>query len=119
MSVVERWGEATVLVVDEDGPPLDGRAFRDLIGDAMGEGADLLVLPVARFPASFWELASGQAGDLFQLSVNYHVRIAVVGDLPEAATGSRSFTALVRESNAGPQHWFLPSMDALRVRLGA
>ena len=117
MSTLEPWGGSTVLVVDEDGPALDGRAFRDLVGDAMGEGASMLAVPVARLPAAFWELATGLAGDVLQVSVNYHVRLAVVGELPETATGSRAFTALVRESNAGTQHWFVPSIDALRERL--
>ena len=118
MAGIERWGDTTVLVVDEAGPTLDGRAFRDLAGDAMGEGAGVLGIPVARMPASFWELAGGLAGDLLQVSVNYGVRLAIIGDLPEAASGSRAFAALVRESNAGTQHWFLPSLEALRERLG-
>ena len=119
MDAIERWGDTTVLVVDEAGPALDGRSFRDLVGDAMGEGARLLAIPVARLPLAFWDLASGLAGDLLQVSVNYHVRLAFVGELPAAATGSRSFTALVHESNAGSQHWFVPSLEALRLRLAA
>ena len=117
MSTLEPVGGSTVLVVDEAGPPLDGRTFRDLVGDAMGEGATMLAVPVGRLPASFWDLASGLAGDLLQVSVNYGVRLAVIGELPEAATGSRAFAALVRASNAGSQHWFVPSMDALGARL--
>jgi hypothetical protein len=117
VSTLERWGGSTVLVVEEAGPPIDGRAFRDLVGDAMGEGASMLAVPVDRLPASFWELASGLAGDLLQVSVNYQLRLAVVGELPEAATASRAFAALVRESNAATQHWFLPSLGALRLRL--
>ena len=119
MSTLERWGGSTVLVVEDAGPPIDGRVFRDLVGDAMGEGASVLAVPVARLPASFWELAGGLAGDLLQVSVNYHVRLAVVGDLPEAAISSQAFAALVRESNAGTQHWFVPSFEALRARLEA
>ena len=117
MAHVERIGATSVLVVDESGPMLDARAFRDLVGEAMGEGADLLGIPVTRLPAAFWDLASGLAGDLLQVSVNYGVRLAFVGELPAEATRSRAFTALVRESNARSQHWFVPSLEALRERL--
>ena len=117
MSTVERWGGTTVLVADEAGPALDGRAFRDLIGDAMGEGADLLAVPVARMAPDFWELASGVAGDLLQVTVNYGVVLAIVGEVPEPSrlvAGVRGAGARVER---GSQHWFVPSLDALRAML--
>ena len=41
-------------------------------------------------------------------SANYRIRLAIVGELPEPAASSTAFAALVRESNAGTQHWFVP-----------
>jgi hypothetical protein len=114
----QAWGDATVLVLDADGPPVVGAAFRDLIGEALSEAADWLAVPVARLDTRFWDLRSGVAGDLLQVSVNYGVRLAIVGQVPEPAASSRAFAALVRESNAGPQHWFVASIDELRSRLG-
>ena len=68
---------------------------------------------------AFGEAMAILAGDALQASVNYHVRLAFLAELPGAATRSRAFTALVRESNAGSQHWFVPSLEALRLRLAA
>jgi hypothetical protein len=118
MSTVESWGGVEVLVVGEEDGVVDGRAARDLIGEAFMTGAAMVAIPVARLEPGFFDLRSGVAGDILGVSATYRSRLAIIGELPEPAASSNAFAALVRESNAGSQHWFLPTLDALRVRLG-
>lgn len=117
MSRVETCGGVGVLVVETADAVIDGRAARDLMGEAFMGDAPLIAIPVDRIEPAFWDLRSGVAGDILQASVNYRIRLAFIGALPEPAASSNAFAALVRESNAGSQHWFLPTLDALRERL--
>jgi hypothetical protein len=118
MSRVESWGGTRVLVVEPDGVVIGGREARDLMAEAFGAGASMVAIPVARLEPAFFDLRSGVAGDILQVSVTYRIRLAIVGELPGPASSSNAFSALVREANAGTQHWFVPSLDALRERLG-
>jgi hypothetical protein len=118
MSRVESWGGSRVLVVEPDGVVINGREARDLMAEAFGEGASMVAIPAARLEPAFFDLRSGVAGDILQVSVIYRIRLAIVGERPEPAASSGAFAALVRESNAGTQHWFVASLDALRQRLG-
>jgi hypothetical protein len=118
MSTIESWGGTRVLVAEPEGVVIGGREARDLVAEAFGEGATMVAIPVGRLEPAFFDLRSGLAGDILQVSVNYRTRLAIVGELPEPAASSGAFAALVRESNAGTQHWFVASLDALRERLG-
>ena len=118
MSRVESWGGIDVLVVEQDDGVVDGRAARDRIGEAFMTGAAIVAIPVDRLEPAFFDLRSGVAGDILGVSATYRSRLAIIGELPEPAASSNAFAALVRESNAGTQHWFLPTLDALRDRLG-
>ena len=118
MSRLASWGGTGVLVVDPGGDVIGGRGARDLMAEAFGEGATMVAVPADQLEPAFFDLRSGVAGDILQVSVNYRMRLAIVGDLPEPAASSHAFAALVRESNAGTQHWFVTSLDALRERLG-
>ena len=118
MRRLESWGGSGVLVVETEGALIVGRAARDLMAEAFGEGATMVAIPAGRLEPAFFDLRSGVAGDILQVSANYRIRLAIVGDLPEPAASSAAFAALVRESNAGTQHWFVASLDVLRARLG-
>ena len=118
MSRVESWGGTRVLVVEPDGAVIGGREARDLVAEAFVEGATMVAIPAGRLEPAFFDLRSGVAGDLLQVSATYRTRLAIVGELPEPAASSTAFAALVRESNAGTHHWFVASLDALRERLG-
>jgi hypothetical protein len=118
MATLRTMGSTRVLVVDATDPVVDGRGARALLAEAFVADAAWVAIPADRLDPAFFDLRSGVAGDLLQLSVNYRARIAVIGPLPEPAESSKAFAALVRESNAGSQHWFLPSTEALAERLG-
>lgn len=113
MTRIESLGGETVLIVDEDEGPVDGRAVRNLVMAAHEAEATTLAVVVEAFDARFFDLASGLAGDILQACVTYRMRLAVVGELPAPASGSRAFAALVRESNRGRDVRFVRELDEL------
>jgi hypothetical protein len=108
------------LVCAPDGPKLrTGGDAVEVIGEALYQRADLVVVPVERLDPGFFTLATGIAGDIVQKFVNYRVRLAVRGDLSEHLAGSSSLRAFVLESNRGGQVWFVANDAELDARLGA
>lgn len=113
-------GGRRVLRHAADGPPFDTeRALTDLIGDAMGEGATVIAIPAARLGAAFFQLRSGLAGSIAQKVVNYHMTLAIIGDIAAELAASNALRDWVRETNRGRDVWFLPSFDELATRLAA
>ena len=107
-----------VLRCAPDGPPLDGeRAALDLIGDAYGQEAELVVVPIERVADAFFRLRSGVAGDVVQKFVNYRLRLAVVGDIAAHVAASDALRDFVHESDQGAQLWFVTDEAALDERL--
>ncbi|GAA3235852.1 DUF4180 domain-containing protein [Actinocorallia longicatena] len=107
-----------VLVCAADGPPVTSeRDALDLIGNR--GPADWIAVPVARLDPEFFRLSSGLAGDVLQKFTNYGTGLAVIGDVAALTAASEPLAALVRESNRGRRHWFLPDLDALTGRLAA
>lgn len=108
-----------VLFAGEGAPIASERDGMDLIGEAMGEGASLLAVPVSRLTGAFFELKTGLAGALAQKIVTYRMRLAILGDVSAEMAASKSFADWVREANAGRDIWFLPDRAALEAKLGA
>ncbi|MFE2262281.1 DUF4180 domain-containing protein [Streptomyces griseosporeus] len=107
-----------VLRCAPDGPPLDGeQAALDLIGDAFGQEAELVVVPVERVGAEFFRLRSGVAGAVVQKFATYRLRLAVVGDISGHVADSTALRDFVHEANQGGQLWFLADEAELEERL--
>ncbi|RKT81999.1 protein of unknown function [Saccharopolyspora antimicrobica] len=116
--VMEERAGVHVLVCDADGPEVSTvQDALDLIGASYG--GELVALPVSRLDARFFKLSSGFAGDVMQKFVNYHVKLAIIGDISEHLESSSALRALVRESNRAKHVWFLPDLPALDARLSA
>ncbi|MET9834982.1 DUF4180 domain-containing protein [Streptomyces sp. NPDC006385] len=110
--------DVRVLRCAPDGPPLDGEsAALDLIGDAMGQDAEVVAVPVERIADAFFQLRSGVAGAVMQKFVTYRVRLAVVGDVSHHIAASTALRDFVHETNQGGHIWFLPTYDELDARL--
>lgn len=110
--------DVRVLRCAPDGPPLDGEsAALDLIGDAMGQGAELVAVPVERVADEFFRLRSGVAGAVMQKFVNHRVRLAVVGDISRHTAESTALRDFVHETDNGGHIWFLPAYDDLDAKL--
>lgn len=102
-----------------EGPTLDGeRAATDIIGDALGAGAEVVVIPVERLGSGFLTLSTRIAGEAIQKFVNYGLQVAFVGDIAEAVAASHALRDFVRESNRGRHAWFVADVAEVVVRLG-
>ncbi|MFJ8079133.1 hypothetical protein RKD23_000847 [Streptomyces sp. SAI-170] len=109
-----------VLRCAPEGPLLDGEsAALDLIGDAFGQDATLVAVPVERVPQEFFRLRTGVAGAVMQKFVTYRVRLAVVGDVSRQAAESGALRDFLRETNEGGHIWFVPDYDELGEKLRA
>ncbi|MCZ0985142.1 DUF4180 domain-containing protein [Streptomyces diastatochromogenes] len=117
-NTLETLHDVPVLRCAPEGPALDSeRAALDLIGDAMGQGAELVVVPVERVADEFFRLRSGVAGAVVQKFVTYRLRLAVVGDISAHVEASDALRDFVYESNQGGQLWFLTRYQDLDDRL--
>ncbi|MES9524550.1 DUF4180 domain-containing protein [Streptomyces capoamus] len=110
--------DTRVLRCAPDGPALDGEsAALDLIGDALGRDAQVVVVPVQRLADEFFRLRSGVAGAVAQKFVTYRLRLAVLGDMADHVAASDALRDFVYESNRGNQLWFLADEEELDGRL--
>lgn len=100
----------TTYVVPVTGPLLASENDAlDIIGEALGQQADLVVLPVARLAPDFFRLGTGLAGAVLQKFTNYQLRVAIVGDISAHTAKSAPLQDFVRESNRRGQVRFLAS----------
>ena len=107
-----------VLDCAPDGAQLRGTGdVLDVIGNAIGHGAELVLLPVQRLTDDFFTLRTGLAGEIVQKFANYRIRLAVVGDISPHVAKSSALSAFVSESSRGGQLWFVPTKDDLAERL--
>jgi hypothetical protein len=114
----ERAGHRLWLVAAE-GPALGSyQDALDLIGDALGHDADVVVVPVERLAPAFLQLKTGMAGEFIQKLINYRLRFAVVGDISADVAQSDALRDFVRESNRGRHVSFVADLDALITQLG-
>lgn len=110
-------GSVRVLTIAADGPALSVTSWTEKVGDALGERADWIAVPIQRLDAEFFRLRTQQAGEMLQKAINYHLRVAIMGDIDPHVAGSEPLADFVRESNRGTQVWFVGDLDALRARL--
>jgi hypothetical protein len=88
---------------------------RDVLVRCIEADARQALLEPAALPPAFFDLSSGEAGDLVQGSVNYGIRMAVV--TPDLARYSESFQAFVKEANRGRQCRFFQSRTSAEAWL--
>jgi hypothetical protein len=81
----------------------------DIIGEAFGQQAELVVIPVGRLSPDFFRLGTGLAGAVLQKFTNYNLRVAIVGDISAYTDKSVPLSDFVRECNRRGQVRFLVS----------
>lgn len=93
-----------------DGPIIASESDAvDYIGNASYSGADMLVIPVARLSPEFFKLSTGLAGAILQKCTNYHLKVAIVGDISDYTAKSAPLRDFVYESNKHGAVRFLAS----------
>lgn len=115
--VIELSGHRLWLCAD-DGPLLAAeRDAVDILGDALGAGAEWVAIPVARLAPAFLDLKTRLAGEALQKFVTYGRRVAILGDVSVAVARSEALRDFVRESNRGRHVWFVDALAELETRL--
>lgn len=109
-----------VHTVPTDGPPVAGEHDAlDLLGDAFGAGADVLVVPIERLSPEFFRLRNGVAGAVVQKFVTYRVRLVVLGDVSAHVEAGGPLADWIRETGRGREVWFVADEAELERRLAA
>src|SRR5271166_4123563 len=96
-----------IVACPAEGPEVGVRGAMDLIGEALGSGAPVVMIPVERLTEDFFRLRTGIAGEIVQKFVNYRVRLAVVGDISRFLKASPPLRDFVYEANRGDHVWFV------------
>jgi hypothetical protein len=110
--------DRSVLICDSSGPPIARvQDALDIIGEAWGQRALMVAIPVSRLGSEFFDLSSGLAGDVIQKFVNYELQLVIIGPIKEHLKVSSALRAFVHESNNGSQVWFLDGVEDLEARL--
>lgn len=103
-----------IAIVPPDGPLLAGdEGALTVLGEVYGQDADWVAVPVERLQADFFDLANGKAGEFFQKFMNYRLKVAIFGAVPERFAQSRALNAFIAECNAGDQIRFADTFDLL------
>jgi hypothetical protein len=89
----------------------------DLIGEAVGQDASWVALPVSRLHEDFFRLETRLAGAILQKLVNYGVKLAVVGDITPWLERSKALRDFALETNQGKHFWFVEDLPQLVARL--
>ena len=107
-----------VFQVPADGPVIQTeREATDMLGEAIGRDAKLVVLPSVRLAPAFFQLRTGLAGAIAQKFVNYRMKLAIVGVIPDEALQSSALQAFIKECNRGQNIWFLDQIEDLEKKL--
>jgi Domain of unknown function (DUF4180) len=107
-----------VFEVPADGPVIQTeREATDILGEAIGRDAKLVALPSVRLSPAFFQLRTGLAGAIAQKFVNYRMKLAIVGTIPEEALESTALQAFIKEGNRGQNIWFLDHIENLDKKL--
>ena len=117
VAIVELGGKRVLRYGTGDGLIDSERRASDLIGDALGEGIDVVVVPVDLLPVDFFQLRTGLAGVIAQKLVNYRITLAVLGDITDHLAASNALRDWVREANRSEEVWFLATDEELAARL--
>lgn len=103
--------DAVTVAIASDTPSLcSADDVLDLAISARYEtDADRLVLEKSAFCDDFFVLRTGLAGEALQKLINYHFKLAIIGDFSQVA--SKALRDFIRESNRGKNVCFVASYD--------
>jgi hypothetical protein len=88
-----------------------------IVGDALGQRADWVVVAVENLSPDFFQLRSGLAGAVVQKFVNYGLRLAIIGDVSAQIAASTAFRDFVVEANRGQHLWFVQTREEFEEKI--
>lgn len=103
ISLAEVTGEGVIVATAGD--------FLTVMFETRRLKADRAAIHAENLHPDFFNLRSGLAGELLQKLVNYHLNLAIVGDISAYLGKSEALKALVRESNRGKDVHFVATVE--------
>ncbi|MGG3307058.1 DUF4180 domain-containing protein [Paenibacillus lautus] len=86
----------------------DVQSALDLMATVQYEtGSHRIVMNQSVFSEAFFDLKTRLAGEILQKYINYHVKVAIIGDF--SVYPSQSLQDFIYECNKGNDFFFLPS----------
>ncbi|HEX6356475.1 DUF4180 domain-containing protein [Actinophytocola sp.] len=109
-----------VLTYEQDQPTLASEQDAvDLLGDAFGAEASVVVVPAERVAPDFYRLSTRVAGEVVRKFQMYQVLLVILGDVSEHVEASENFRAFVDEINRGKDIWFVADAAQLSAKLSS
>ena len=116
--MIEHTGIKVVEGVPDSASILIGPTVLEAIAACWEHGTARLIVHAANLPAQFFDLKSGEAGEILQKYRNYGVRLAVVGGLDEAAANERFSEAMIEENRQPHFRIFAERVQAIAWLVG-
>lgn len=114
---VDTAGESVAIVSSTEIVISDVQSALDLIATVQYEtGCNRIILDKSLITESFFDLKTRLAGEILQKFINYHVKIAIIGDF--SVYTSKSLKDFIYESNNGKDIFFLPTKEQAIDKLG-
>lgn len=104
------------LIVSDEIVIRDTQSALDLMATAQYEtGCDKLIINKSCVVDDFFILSTGIAGQILQKFVNYHKKVAIVGDYSKYT--SKPLKDFIYESNKGNSIFFVPTLEEALTKL--
>lgn len=116
IQTIAEGGASIAVVTSADALILDGQTALDFMMTVNYEtGCRCIVVQKQAIAEDFFDLRTRIAGDVLQKFINYHFKLAIVGDF--SGYTSKSLRDFMRESNAGRDIFFVPTKEEAIARL--
>ena len=87
----------------------------DLMGDAVSENCNRMIMRERNLNPDFFRLQTGLAGEILQKFSNYSFKLAVIGDFDKYK--SKNLQDFMRESNKGNRIFFVSNLEEALTKL--
>jgi hypothetical protein len=87
----------------------------DLMGDAVSENCNRMIIREKNLNPDFFRLQTGLAGEILQKFSNYNFKLAIIGEFDKYK--SKNLQDFIRESNNGNMIFFVNSYKEAFIRL--
>ncbi len=114
MTIHAKKGVATIQ--SEEPVITDTQSALDLMATVKYEtGCDCIAVPKSAVAEDFFVLSTGIAGEILQKFVNYHVKLAIIGDFSRYT--SKPLRDFIYESNKGSHIFFVETEEVAVAKL--
>ena len=114
---IDQQGNSKVAIIESDGIVINNaQDALDLMASVRySDDADKLIIDKSNITEEFFELKTKLAGEILQKYVNYHVKLAIVGDFE--GHNSKSLRDFIYECNNGKHVFFMKNKEEALQKL--